>query len=355
MKGDPGQVAPSHQMGADPRSETVQNDKVLILDGIPGRAPCCVRNPVSPSPMDQPPASPAASPRRPSRDEFDEEGYLLLHPDVAAAVAAGVVGSGWQHFSLHGAAEGRRWLSQADRMHGVSSEIAPDDEMFLGDRQHYFDAGDSALRCIENTLRSVHHRKENIRRILDLPCGHGRVLRFLRKAFPHARLTACDLNRAGVGFCAQAFGADPVVSAEEVAQIRLGGEFDLIWCGSLLTHLPRVRCAAFLELFREKLSVGGVLIFTLHGRIYEQTLLDGRDRSQLTSEQIAALLAEYRRTGFGYVDYRGVAGYGFSLAHPSFVTSELVATPGWRLVGYHERGWDQRQDVIALQKEIPTA
>jgi SAM-dependent methyltransferase len=304
--------------------------------------------------MDQPTPSSALRPR-PTRDEFDEEGYLLLHPDVAAAIAAGVVGSGWQHFDLHGFAEGRTWLSQADRMLGVAPEIAPDDEMFLGDRQHYFDVGDSALRCIENALRCAHRRKETIGRILDLPCGHGRVLRFLRKGFPQARVTACDLNRPGVAFCAATFAAEPVVSVADVAQIPLPGEYDLIWCGSLLTHLPRAQCAAFLDRFQRVLAVGGVVVFTLHGRSYEQTLVDGRDRSQLTAGQTAALLAEYRQTGFGYVDYTDGSGYGFSLAHPSFVLANLIAAPGWRLVGYHERGWDQRQDVIALQKESPRA
>jgi SAM-dependent methyltransferase len=223
--------------------------------------------------------------------------------------------------------------------------------MFLGDQQHYFDAGDSALHCIESALRSVHRRKETVGRILDLPCGHGRVMRFLRKAFPQAQLTACDLNRPGVEFCARTFAAEPVVSTEDVARISLEGEFDLIWCGSLLTHLPQDRCVAFLELFRRVLAVGGVLVFTLHGRSYEQTLVNGRDRSQLTPEQIAALLAEYRRTGFGYVEYAGGSGYGFSLAHPSFVTSALIPAADWKLVGYHERGWDKRQDVIALQRE----
>lgn len=298
---------------------------------------------------------PSSSPSRslPGRDAFDEEGYLLLHPDVAAAVAAGVVGSGWQHFTLHGAAEGRRWLSQPDRMLGVSREISPEDEMFLGDAEHYFDVGDSALHCVESALRSLHRRKETVGRILDLPCGHGRAMRFLRKAFPQARLTACDLNISGVEFCAKIFAAEPVISVEDVTRIPLPGEFDLIWCGSLLTHLSRNRCAAFLELFQRVLATGGILVFTLHGRSYEQTLVNGKDLSQLTAGQITALLAEYRQTGFGYVDYAGGTGYGFSLAHPSFVTSTLISAPGWRLVGYHERGWDKRQDVIVLQKETP--
>jgi hypothetical protein len=40
--------------------------------------------------------------------DFDETAYLLLHPDVAAAVAAGVVPSGLRHYLDCGHAEGRR-------------------------------------------------------------------------------------------------------------------------------------------------------------------------------------------------------------------------------------------------------
>jgi hypothetical protein len=38
---------------------------------------------------------------------FDEDVYLALYPDVAAAVAAGQVADGREHFRLHGLAEGR--------------------------------------------------------------------------------------------------------------------------------------------------------------------------------------------------------------------------------------------------------
>ena len=285
----------------------------------------------------------------PPRDEFDEEGYLLLNPDVAKAIETGIVDSGWQHFTLHGFAENRRWLARPNRMQGVCSEISPADEMFLGNGDHYFDVGESALHCIESALQAAGRQRNSLKRILDLPCGHGRVLRFLRKAFPHARFTACDLNQDGVAFCAKTFAAEPVVSRKEIDQIPLTPGFDLIWCGSLLTHLPVDRCAAFLGLFRRLLVPTGVLVFTLHGSSYEQRLLNGRDRSLLSPRQITSLLDQYRKQGFGYVDYDGQSGYGFSMTHPSFARSQLIAQPGWRLVGYHERGWDKRQDVVTLQ------
>ncbi len=295
-------------------------------------------------------SNPDISCTMPTRSEFDEDGYLLLHPDVAAAVARGIVGSGWQHFSIHGNVEGRRWLVKVDPLLGVSRELAPGDGMYFGDEAHYFDVGESALHAIETALGAARRPKSTVRRILDLPCGHGRVMRFLRKAFPAAELTACDLDRGGVAFCAEHFGAVPVVSHVEPAEIPLAGAYDLIWCGSLLTHLARDKWRAFLEVFHQRLQPGGMLVFTSHGRHCEPELTAGKNRFDLNERQVAQLLAGYRGTGFGFVDYLDQPGYGFSLVAPEFVMAQFLRHPPWQLHGYHENGWDKRQDVISLRR-----
>lgn len=286
----------------------------------------------------------------PPRSEFSEEGYLQLYPDIAQGVISGAIESGWSHFSQAGFAEGRAWIPKPDALAGVSRDISPNDEMFRGNADHYFDAGESALHCLDTALRAAQRSRATVRRVLDLPCGHGRVSRFLRKAFPHAELVACDLNRDGVDFCARAFGATPIYSRETVAEIPLAGEFDLIWCGSLLTHLSRAKCEDFLALFQRVLGHRGIAVFTLHGRHCERELVAERNRHGITDAQVASLLQGYRETGFSYVDYENGSGYGFSLSHPSFVTAKLIHQPGWRMLGYQEAGWDKRQDVVSLQK-----
>lgn len=313
-------------------------------------------------------SSPPVAHSLPPRSEFDEAGYLRLHHDVEAAVRAGKIESGWHHFERHGFAEGRRWIPAPAGPSGAGSagspaiaavpgprgvvirEIAAGDEMFAGNEAHYFGVGESALNCVETALFSVRLDRSGIRKILDLPCGHGRVMRYLRAAFPEAELTACDLNRDGVDFCARVFGAVPVVSEVEVADIPLGGEFDLIWCGSLLTHLPAAKCAAFLQWFRERLRTQGLLVFSTHGRDCSIEIATGSNACGLSDRQAAELLAEYRRTGFGYVDYAPGAGYGISVATPDYLMANFIQNTDWRLLGYQERGWDGRQDVICLQK-----
>src|SRR5204863_6830458 len=76
----------------------------------------------------------------------------------------------------------------------VNTQIAPDDGMWDGDMNHYFGVGQSALHCILVAMQAA--QIDTVTNILDLPCGHGRVLRHLQSAFPGARLTACDLNMA---------------------------------------------------------------------------------------------------------------------------------------------------------------
>lgn len=288
----------------------------------------------------------------PSRAEFDEEGYLQLYPDIAHGVASGTIDSAWSHFALFGLAEQRRWIRRADPFAGVSREISPNDEMFHGNEVHYFDVGESALRCVETALLAARRPRETITRILDLPCGHGRVMRFLRRAFPAAELVACDLNRDGVDFCAKTFGAVPEYSHENVDLIPHQGAVDLIWCGSLLTHLSAERCRDFLRFFHRILGHRGILVFTMHGRFCAAEFVSGCNRHGITEEQVASLLRDYRASGFSYVPYDDASDYGFSLAHPAFVTTHLVGEVDWRLLGYHETGWDRRQDAIVVQKNL---
>lgn len=231
----------------------------------------------------------------------------------------------------------------------VVDEIAPADTMFNSDApENYFVYGPSALASIELTMMGV--GKNTLTNILDLPSGYGRVLRTLAAAFPEAQLTACDIDRDAVDFCGRIFGARVVYASDELGEVRLGGAYDLIWVGSLFTHLDADRCAAFLTFLADKLAPQGLLVFTTHGRWIADRGM-GRERRWfgMPKDHLRSALESFHEVGFGYVDYPGKQGYGISLSSPAWVASAVTAVRGLRLVGLTERGWVGRHDIVSCQ------
>ena len=144
----------------------------------------------------------------------------------------------------------------------------------------------------------------------------------LRMAFPEAHISVSDLDRDGVDFCAQEFQAEPLYSREDIREVKTSRSFDLIWCGSLFTHLEGERWPSFLEFFAEHLRPGGVLVFTTHGRRPIQWMVEGFYGYGLNPGEQRRLLEGYVKHGVGFVSPSNQA-FGLSLASTAFVAPRL--------------------------------
>lgn len=237
-------------------------------------------------------------------------------------------------------------------------KISPRDGMFEPQRyghSHYAAVGQSALSSINGSLTAA--EKSDIGRILDFGCGHGRDLRVLRQAFPAARITASDMDRDGVDFCARTFGAIPVYSTTDPAEVKFDDPFDLIWAGSVFTHIDQSAWAGFLKVLASSLTSDGVLVLTTHGPQVARWIEDGSGpvRSYGLDEQtMASVLADYSASGFGYGDYPGWPGYGISLASPE-AAGALIEASGLRVVNYTATAWDNHQDVYGCVRAASPA
>lgn len=228
---------------------------------------------------------------------------------------------------------------------GLIREISPRDKMYRAAPDDYFRWGSESLQRVRLTLRKL--GRTGAGRILDLPCGHGRELRFFKQAFPEAEITACDIDRAAVDFCAVTFGVRGVYSEREASRIRIAGKFDLIWCGSLLTHLDAPSWDGFLKFFGEHLTPNGVLIFTTHGPHMTEEFRRRRLDLSVGWRGRRRLLRTLRRVGFAYTDYTGHEGFGVSLSTPDWVRDRIRRAPDLELFEYVERGWFDYQDSVA--------
>jgi hypothetical protein len=247
-------------------------------------------------------------------------------------------------------------LFTAYRNRGINRDLNPDDKEFI-DRseeqiEHYYNVGADAMRVIINALLADFRQPPQT--ILDFPSGSGRVTRHLRAFFPQARIVASDLDDYHLDFCRKTFHIDCLASKVDVREIDFGEKFDLIFCGSLLTHLPETLFSDTIDLIGRSLSDSGVALITLQGRFADH-LQATRPNFYLPDEYYEVAAESVRRTGFGYVDYtynmlQGLFnkedGYGIALVRPHWVMRLLEPRTDLRLMGYIERGWDNHQDVL---------
>ncbi len=227
----------------------------------------------------------------------------------------------------------------------VDTEISPNDLM---NNQWYFEVGRSAIEVVlAGIMSSFVHRVD---RVLDLPCGHGRVLRHLVRMFPNAEFHACDLDTDGVAYCAQRYNAVPVVSKPELTDVDFGTQFELIWVGSLFTHVAEEQTARWMAHLARFLAPNGIVVATMHGRWSEHV---NRRSPYLGADRWAQVMDGYNARGYGYADYvqaessQYVPGnYGISMARPQAMTRLLERIEGVRMFSYSERAWADHQDVI---------
>jgi SAM-dependent methyltransferase len=226
---------------------------------------------------------------------------------------------------------------------GINPELADDDAMFDGRDEHYLEVGQSASRAIRRALRGAPVPQ----RILDLPCGHGRVTRVLRAMYPDASITVCDIDQSGVDFTAKHFNARGIYSQADFRALALAETYDLIWVGSLITHLPEQDTRRFFDFAARHLAPEGTLVITSHGSFVAERLLVWN--YGLTDDAVRGLLADHWMHGYGYRAYPGAEGYGISLARRAWYEDLFAAGP-LRLDRYEAQGWDDHQDVLVVRR-----
>lgn len=239
-------------------------------------------------------------------------------------------------------------MSPADKelLQSVSLRVHRKDEMYYpGYEEVYLKIGLSAMRCIEEALAQS-GRTDPVENVLDFPCGYGRVLRMLRARFPQATLVAGDIKEPMLTFVQRTFDAVPFLSNPRISELSMPHRFDLIWCGSLVTHLDEAGAADLLRFFYTHLAPGGLCVFSAHGPLS----VEGIHIYGLTPAAEAQVLAGYNERGYGYADYEQYDNYGISIVTRERMNAIAQSVGDWREVYYVPYGWDNHHDVYAYLK-----
>ena len=249
----------------------------------------------------------------------------------------------------------RPWISpriMADRFDGITGRVHHEDHMLDTRSSHslasYRRVGMEAYDRIDAALHAAGRDWHSVRSFLDYGCGYGRVLRWVAGKQTAIPCFAADVNQQAVRFCAFEFHATPYVVEPDVARLTFPQSFDVIWAGSVFTHLSADDGRTLLESLVGALEPGGVLVFTTHGELIPERVAEyGKTVAGRTAQIEQALAA-------GDVAFLpGDAIYGPVTFHARDAVRALIsATPACELLSFVPRGWDDHQDVWSVTRPL---
>jgi Methyltransferase domain len=235
------------------------------------------------------------------------------------------------------------------RYDAIPGRVHVDDQMLRSNEPtwvaHYLNAGQEAVKLIEQSLASDGRRLDDVTSVLVFPSGYGRVIRHLVTRVSPKRITACDIDPNAVRFCTAEFGIHGLQSHVDLASITLPDSYDIIFIGSLLTHLPPEQCIDLLRTLVPRLCPRGHLVFTTQGESC-MNHLEWYGPEFKAAE--ASIREQVLSRGIGFLPYRGKATYGICIHSQQYVSTTMREHfRHLRLVEHKERAWDHHQDVWA--------
>ena len=236
---------------------------------------------------------------------------------------------------------------------GIPGRVHVDDPRLRSDAaddvRHYRDVGLSAMEHVAESLAAGGRTFAAVSACLVLPSGYGRVVRHLRRELDASRITACDVDRRAVRFCARELGVRPLFAHPDVRRNALRGPYDLAFVGSLLTHLQPAAGLDLVDVLVDALAPDGTLVFSTQGASCLAHLA-------WYGAEFAAAEARCRddveASGIAFVPYRGQPRYGITIHRRDWLEDAVRARHGDRLelVRFRERGWDRHQDVWTYRR-----
>jgi ubiquinone/menaquinone biosynthesis C-methylase UbiE len=175
-------------------------------------------------------------------------------------------------FSQGGAATGDYFLPRSTVPTNNSKDnlLIPPIELWEGYAHtpaEYLANGRSDMGTMLNILEKAGESPQTLTQVLDFGCAAGRMLRFYPDTSGASELWGVDISAKHIAWCQQHL-SPPYLFATSTTSPHLPFEdnyFDLVYCGSVFTHISDLADTWFLEL-RRILRKGGYAYITIHDK-----------------------------------------------------------------------------------------
>ncbi|MDX2143921.1 MAG: methyltransferase domain-containing protein [Rhodospirillaceae bacterium] len=206
----------------------------------------------------------------------------------------------------------------------------------------FWHSGELILADIARAMATVGATLAGPQSFLDFGCGCGRLAHAVAASMPDLRYAGCDIDRRAIGWCRDNLpGQSFVANGEHPPCPFPDGTFDVVWCGSVFTHIDEARQDEWLSELKRILKPGGLLLASVHGR------------DSWAGRLPAWVIRDLERTGFLFADTGADAGI-----HPDWYRvawhSEAYIRRHWArffdVAQYLAKGLNNHQDIVVCQK-----
>lgn len=148
----------------------------------------------------------------------------------------------------------------------------------------YLKTGQKDVAKMRAALEAAGHPLVEGQRVLELGCASGRMLRWLYDVSDRCEIWGADIEAPCIVWAGQNLSPSfHFVTISSLAHLPFEDRyFDLIFAGSVFTHIEDMAQAWFLEL-RRVLKPGGVLYVTIHDKHTIELLLRGSYQIRVAS------------------------------------------------------------------------
>src|SRR5262245_9109116 len=202
--------------------------------------------------------------------------YEAVHPYIGRLLPA-------TNIILNPYISGKLFPLQATKAYSITAQVnsppgrvskgtlpVPPKELWegYGDTQEdYLFCGHQDMASMLGILKGAGESPQRLLRVLELGCAAGRMLRFYPYIEGKSEIWGVDIKAQHICWCQQHL-SPPFFFATTTTMPHLPFEdsyFDLVYCGSVFTHISDLADAWFLEL-RRVLRRGGYAYITIHDK-----------------------------------------------------------------------------------------
>ena len=224
-------------------------------------------------------------------ENFSESDYLKMYEDVRLAVENGFFTSGYEHYCKHGKMELRRTSRFDGESHSIRDYTKLVRDLIAAHPDNYDLAmaraiGSPTLKIFVNSGDKQYHilnriGLKNDQTIYDLACGSGRTAMALKRHGWQGSYRGADIIQELVDYAQQKIPDFQFFVHRDFSIHALENSLDIIYSGSLFTHLHIEEIFLYARDCHRTLKKGGTFVFSF------LTLNNQRHREIFKSRAIA--------------------------------------------------------------------